>query len=130
MKKILLDTNAYSALLNGDKQIFGVISKAKVIYLSVIVIGELFAGFNGGNKKQENIDLLNEFLEQSSVELLDISFETASVFGLLKHDLKKDGTPIPLNDVWIASQSLETGAVLVTLDTHFNKVKGLRIYDL
>ncbi len=130
MKKILLDTNAYSALLKGDKKIFDIISKAKVIYLSVIVIGELFAGFNGGNKKQENIDLLNEFLGQSSVELLDVSFETSSVFGLLKHDLKKDGTPIPLNDVWIASQSLETGAVLVTLDSHFKKVKGLRIYDL
>ena len=130
MKKILLDTNAYSALLNGDKKIFDIISKAKVIYLSVIVIGELFAGFNGGNKKQENIDLLNEFLGQSSVELLEVSFETSSVFGLLKHDLKKDGTPIPLNDVWIASQSLETGAVLVTLDSHFKKVKGLRIFDL
>ena len=90
MKKILLDTNAYSALLNGNKEIFGIISKAEVIHFSVIVIGELFAGFNGGSKKQDNINLLNEFLDQSSVETLNVSFETSSIFGLLKHDLKKE----------------------------------------
>ncbi len=130
MKKVLLDTNAYSALLNGNKEIFRIISKAEVTYLSVIVIGELFAGFNGGSNKKDNINLLNEFLDQSSVKLLEVSFETASIFGSLKHDLKKEGTPIPLNDVWIASQSIETGSVLVTLDAHFKKVKGLRMCDL
>ena len=52
MNKILLDTNAYSALLHGNKKIFELISKTKIIYLSVIVVGELFAGINAGTKNK------------------------------------------------------------------------------
>ncbi|MCX6569073.1 MAG: PIN domain-containing protein [Candidatus Aminicenantes bacterium] len=50
-------------------------------------------------------------------------------FGLIKAALKRSGQPIPLNDVWIAAHALETGAVLVTYDTHFTAVPGLRTWD-
>ena len=129
MRKILLDTNAYTRLLQGDEKVFLTISSSDVVFMSVFVIGELYAGFKGGVKKISNKEILDRFLQKSPVKLLDATIETAEVFGLVMNDLKQAGTPIPLNDVWIASQAIETGSILITYDTHFLRVKGLRYWD-
>ena len=43
----------------------------------------------------------------------------------MKAALAKKGTPIPENDIWIAATALETGARLVSYDSHFDHVGGL-----
>jgi tRNA(fMet)-specific endonuclease VapC len=53
--------------------------------------------------------------------------ETAEVFGFIKYNLKKVGPPLPVNDVWIAAQGIETGSVILTFDSHFSQIPGLRI---
>ena len=129
MKKVLLDTNAYSGLLRGDGQVLDVLAKAEIVYVSAVVLGELFAGFRGGSRYVENTQRLERFMERPQVALLSVGLETADVFGAVKHQLKQDGKPIPLNDVWIASHALETGAVLITYDQHFKNVAGLRLWN-
>ncbi|MBL8027958.1 MAG: type II toxin-antitoxin system VapC family toxin [Fibrobacteres bacterium] len=129
MKKIILDTNAYSRLMNGDKEVLNVISNSETIYFSVFVIGELNAGFAGGKHEKKNHEILKEFLEKSSVKTLSATIETARIFGIIKNSLKQAATPIPINDVWIASHCMETGATLVSYDSHFKAVKGLLIWD-
>jgi tRNA(fMet)-specific endonuclease VapC len=47
----------------------------------------------------------------------------------IKHALRKAGTPLPINDVWVAAHAVETGSVLVTFDAHFKEIKGLRLWD-
>ena len=42
--------------------------------------------------------------------------------------LTKAGTPIPIQDIWIAAQAIQTGSILVTYDRHFLRVAGLRIW--
>jgi tRNA(fMet)-specific endonuclease VapC len=54
MKKILLDTNAYSGFMSGDQLVFEYLVEAEIIYLSTVMIGELFAGFHGGSKFTQN----------------------------------------------------------------------------
>lgn len=130
MKKVLLDTNAYSAYLTGDKSVFGAISSAENVFMSVIVLGELHAGFRGGSKYKYNIEILDRFLSKPTVGVLSVTEETSIVFGQIKNSLKQAGTPIPINDVWISSQAIETGSVLVTHDDHFSHVAGLRLLDL
>ena len=49
---------------------------------------------------------------------------------MIKHQLQSNGTPIPLNDVWIAAQAIQTGAVLATYDRHFEDVAGVRLWDV
>ncbi len=127
MKKILLDTNAYSGYLRGRDDLVDQLSRAEIVYMSPIVMGELYAGFRGGSKYQENIDYLNRFLAKSTVRQADLSRETSEIFGDVKDRLKRSGTPLPVNDIWIASQTLELGAVLVTHDRHFSKIPGLRV---
>ena len=129
MKNILLDTNAYVALLRGDEKVLEALAIAENVYMSVIVLGELFDGFRGGSRLQKNRKLLDQFLSCPHVHLLSLGLETADVFGEIKQQLKKSGNPIPINDVWISAHSIENGAVLITYDKHFKKVSGLRLWD-
>jgi tRNA(fMet)-specific endonuclease VapC len=126
MNSILLDTNAYTGYLKGDTQVMEFLAEADIVYLSVFVAGELFAGFRGGNKYRENKILFAKFINKSSVEFLNANQTTADIFGQLKETLKVAGTPLPINDIWIAAHALETGSVLITYDKHFIKIPGLR----
>ena len=130
MKSILLDTNAYVRFLSGDERVLNVLGDAETVYLSAIVMGELFAGFRSGSKFQENRAQLSRFLQKSTVRVLAIGGETAEVFGQVKDTLKRAGSPIPMNDVWIAAQAIETGSVIATFDEHFKNVPGLRLWDV
>ena len=129
MKRVLLDTNAYARFFAGDEGVLGALGEAETVYLSAIVMGELFAGFRGGTKARENREQLSRFLSKPTVCELTVTAETAEVFGEVKDTLKRAGTPIPMNDVWIAAQAIESGSVVITYDDHFRKVPGLRLWD-
>ncbi len=129
MKKILIDTNAYSRFLAGDENVLNALTEAHLAYMSIFVMGELFAGFKGGFKERENKNLLERFLQKPTIKMLNTTTETAKIFGMIKNNLKKAGTPLPINDIWIASHALETGSVLVTYDAHFRKITGLRLWS-
>lgn len=125
MKKILLDTNAYTHLLRGDKEVLEVLGRADTVFMSIFVLGELYAGFKGGDKESENRAQLDTFLSRPTVRVLSATQETSDIFGTIKHRLKKAGTPIPINDVWIAAHATESGSYLITRDTHFANIGGL-----
>lgn len=127
MKTILLDTNAVSALFNGDTQVLDCMAKAERVCLSTVVMGELQAGFYMGSKVRENQAHLEKLLSKPTVEILPVTAETADYYGRLVAALRKAGHPIPVNDLWIAAQTLEQGAVLISYDKHFNHVPGLRV---
>lgn len=129
MKRILVDTNAYTGLLGNDSHVFGALSKAETVFMSVFVLGELYAGFMGGARQKKNREVLDAFLRKPTVKILNATSETSEIFGKIKHALKAAGTPIPINDVWIAAHCMETGSHLVTYDSHFSKVKGLLLWD-
>ena len=127
MKTILLDTKAVSAFFRGDQRVLSMVSEAQQVYLSTIVLGELLAGFRLGNQVARNRALLDAFLACSSVAPLPITTETADYYGRLFVALRQAGRPIPTNDLWIAAQTLECGAILITFDQHFHDVPGLRM---
>ena len=127
MSGILLDTNAYIRYLGGDDRVLAELGRADTVYLSVFVLGELFAGFAGGSRSRQNQDTLNAFLDRPAVRLLEATRETAEVFGALQTSMKEAGTPLPTNDLWIAAHAFETGSVLVTFDEHFTHIPNLRI---
>lgn len=129
MKKVLLDTNAYVRFLAGDENVLACLAQAERVFMSVFVLGELFAGFRAGAKEKKNREILERFLAKPSVSVLEATRETAEYFGMIKAALKKSARPIPVNDIWIAAQALETGAVVATYDSHFLAVPGLRVWD-
>jgi tRNA(fMet)-specific endonuclease VapC len=128
MRKIILDTNAYGKLLGGDEALLDVVGDAEVVYMSIFVLAELYAGFRGGTREEENRRRLRDFLGKSPVHILPADNQTAEVFGELYHRLKTVGKPIPINDLWIAAQAVEQGAFVVSYDDHFTAVPGLLLW--
>ena len=128
--KVLLDTNAYTYFKGGDAAIFAELAQSQTIYLPVVVIGELYVGFRNGSKLKENKEQLERFLEQSMVETINITLDTALIFSEIRHYLQKKGKPISINDVWIAASVIETGSLLITYDKDFLHIPGLRVWDM
>jgi len=127
--KIALDTNAYSSFMAGDTSILDAIVESEILYLSTVMLGELYAGFRGGNKYSANVGELLSFTRKEGVRIVDVTIDTAEIFGEIKAELGRRGTMIPLNDIWIAAHAIETGAKLVTYDRHFSRIAGLRLWD-
>lgn len=123
--KILLDTNAYSALRRGNETIAEFVRESDEVLLSVVVVGELLFGFRNGSRYEENAQALADFLSDPNVHLLPITWDTADSFGRISAELRKKGKPIPTNDIWIAAQAMEAGADLISVDPHFANVVGL-----
>jgi len=127
--RLLLDTNAYSDLARGYPPLADRIRRAEEILLSSVVVGELLGGFRRGSRFQENLALLERFLAQPRVRLLPVTWITADRYGRIYAALRRRGRPIPTNDMWIAAQAMETGAELISSDSHFQLVEGLAWAD-
>jgi len=127
--KILLDTNAYSGFMNGNQKILDYIIESEIVYISTIMLGELFAGFSGGKKYSDNVEELKLFLLKDGIRIIDVTIETSEIFGEIKSELSKKGKMIPLNDIWIAAHTIETGSKLLTYDAHFKNITRLRVWD-
>lgn len=123
--RFLLDTNAYSALARGDEETLATIRVADELLLSVVVIGELRYGFQYSRQKQQNEAALTEFARRPFVVTVPVSEVTADRYARIAGSLRRKGTPIPQNDVWIAAQTMEHGANLLSFDKHFLNVDGL-----
>lgn len=128
MKKISLDTNAYSALITGNETVLDALGEANEVYLSIFVIGELYYGFTNGSKEKRNREILNNFLKKATVKIIHTTIETAEIYGRLKTNLKKKGSPVPINDLWIAAHAIETGSFLLTFDAHFKAIPEVLLY--
>jgi tRNA(fMet)-specific endonuclease VapC len=127
--KILLDTSAYVYFKQNIKDAVDTIISADTILFSPVVLGELMFGFRNGSKFKDNMNDLNKFLEHEYVELVKIGDITSDRYSRIANRLKRKGTPIPTNDIWIAAQTMEHGAELITADRHFEKIDGL-IYTI
>lgn len=123
--KILLDTSAYVGFKRKIEEVVDIIASAESILFSPIVLGELMFGFRNGNRFKENMVDLNNFLEHEVVEFIQIGKTTSDRYSRIALHLKRQGTPIPSNDIWIAAQAVEHGAELITLDRHFENITGL-----
>ena len=123
--KLLLDTNAYVGFKSGHSEIVDYLTMADLILISPIVSGELMFGFRNGSRFDQNMLEFNQFLSHEAVDAIQISDVTADRYSRIAALLRKQGTPIPSNDIWIAAQTMETGAELVTMDQHFKKIPNL-----
>lgn len=129
MTTVTLDSNAYSAFMRGDERVLHTLAAVQKVYLPLFVIGELHYGFRGGSKLRENLLQLQRFVEKPTVEVWLPTEETAVIYGEVMDRLKRNGSLIPINDVWIASSTIESGSKLVTYDQHFISIPGLRLWN-
>ena len=119
MSRILLDTSAYSAYTGGHPEMQEPVRHASAIHLSVVIVGELLAGFQKGGRRRQNEARLREFSAEPRVRVLHVDDETAVRYAAIWDYLRRQGTPVPTNDEWIAATASQHGLRIVTLDAHF-----------
>lgn len=127
MSRLLLDTSAYSAMRRGDKRLLAPIREAGEVYLTPVVIGELLFGFGGGGIEEQNRSLLREFLDSERVGVASVDEDTAERYAVIRDYLRRQGSPIPANDLWIAASAAQHGLLLMTLDSHFKNVPHILV---
>lgn len=125
MKRVLIDTNIYSFAMKGDEDVVRVLKRIDVIGFSAISIGELFSGFKAGNQEMKNREELHLFLDSPRVVVHPIDDDTADFYASILNTVRKAGTPIPTNDIWIASIAFQHGYQLFSRDKHFSWIPGL-----
>ena len=124
---IILDTNAFSRLMRGDEQVVHLLNEARRILICSVVLGELEFGFRGGTRYEQNKRSLAEFCLKPKVEKAFSSEKTALIYGELMAALRKTGTMIPTNDIWIGAFAKEYGADVLSFDHHMRALVSLGV---
>jgi predicted nucleic acid-binding protein len=128
MKKILIDTNIYSAFKVDNKDVVDVLRTVEYIGINSTVLGELYSGFKLGSREVENRSELDAFLDSPRVFFYSIDEATAEIYAEIFKTLRQKGTPIPTNDIWIAATAMQHGLAVYSLDKHFEEIPGLLRY--
>ena len=120
-----LDTNRLTDLFQGDAALAEWLGTCEQVWIPLIVLAEIKAGCLGGTQHGRNEALLQALLAKPTVEVLLPGRETAEHYARLFVQLKRAGTPVPDNDLWIAALALEHDLVLITRDRHFENIPQL-----
>lgn len=123
--RLALDTNRYTDLCRGDASAVELIERADEVLLPFIVLGELRAGFAVGTQGAKNESVLRRFLIKPGVRVLYADEQTLHHYAAIYRQLRKQGTPIPTNDIWIAALVLQHSLVLCARDAHFDVLPQL-----
>ncbi|HUY14787.1 MAG TPA: type II toxin-antitoxin system VapC family toxin [Terriglobia bacterium] len=120
---MILDTNALSAIAEGEYGSIQEFARTGQIAIPVIVLGEYRFGIAHSRHKIEYDRWLLQIV--AVCRILEVSEETAVSYAQLRSQLKHAGTPIPSNDAWIAALCLQHSLPILSRDQHFDLVEGL-----
>ena len=124
---MILDTNALSALADGDEKLADRLDEDPLPAVPVIVLGEYRYGIRDSRHRAAYESWLNENLPGFAV--LSIDAATAVTYAELRHELKALGKPIPENDIWIAALARQHRLPVLSRDQHFSFVPKLQHLD-
>ena len=123
--RVAIDTNRYVDLCRGVVETVQVLETAEEIVLPFVVLGELRAGFLLGRRQADNERALNRLLLKDGVEVLYPDDQTTYHYASVFRQLRKQGTPIPTNDMWLAALVLQHSLALHARDKHFDHLPQL-----
>lgn len=121
--RYLLDTNVVIALFAADPGVLKLLDDADEVFLSSVVLGELYYGAAKSARPTKNTQRIDELAASTTV--LECTHETARRYGRIKDSLRARGSPIPENDIWISAHADEHQLTLDTRDEHFRRIEAL-----
>lgn len=123
--RVAVDASRLIDLLRGNARLAERLGTCDEVWVPLMVLGELKAGFHSGSQRHRNEALLQHFLAKATVSVLLPSRETAEHYARVPVQLRRAGTPVPDNDLWIAALVLEHDLTLITRDRHFERIPQL-----
>ena len=123
--RLALDTNRYTDLCRGLADVVEIVEAADEVRLPFVVLGELRAGFAVGSQGPRNEAILRRFLLKPGIDVLYADEQTTHHYANVYRQLRKQGTPMPTNDMWIAALVLQHSLVLYDRDAHFDVLPQL-----
>ncbi len=127
MSPVIVDTSVWVQAFRAP----GSVEKQEVERLiragQVAMVGVVFAELMHGARDAQDLRYLEEDLD--AFPFLDTDKNIWRRAGLLLFDLRCQGLTVPPTDAVIAAIAVEGGHEVYTLDEHFQRVPGLRLYD-
>lgn len=122
MTRLCIDTSAYSHFMRGEAPVVAHLDRASWVGVPSIVLGELWTGFLLGDRPDENDAELEAFLSRDVVNEVTVDVEVARIYAEVVVDLRRAGTPLPTNDIWIAACAVRSGSTVISFDRHFSEI--------
>lgn len=120
---MIVDTNGLSALAEGEPALESMLRKATQVAVPVIVLGEYRYGIAQSRHRRQYEQWLGELLP--TVRILNVDERTTVAYSRVRSELKRAGTPIPSNHIWIAALCRQHSQPLLSRDRHFDAVTGI-----
>lgn len=120
--RLLIDSNRFIDFCAGDDDVVTQFENAEALIVPFVVLAEIRAGAGLTRQGGEQASLLQELLQQPGVRAAHSTDATAHHYATIYQHLRRKGTPIPSNDIWIAALAIEHGLVLYTRDKHFDYI--------
>ncbi len=126
----LLDTDTLIYSLKGESAVLDNFRRhaADPKAVSVITYGELVFGAQASQRVTENLAKVYRLKE--IFPLVDVTPAIMDIFGALKAELRKNGTPVDDFDLLIGATAITMGYRVVTNnERHYTKIPGLEVVN-
>ena len=121
---MILDTNALSAWAEGRVAVESPLRVADRLVVPSVVLGEYYFGIRQSRHRARYENWLARCLPLTEIAI--VTSATADAYADIRLELRRRGTPIPPNDVWIAALARQHGLAVLSSDGHFDIVDGVR----
>jgi tRNA(fMet)-specific endonuclease VapC len=122
---MVIDTNGYRDFCVGVPEAVERFRRASRVMIPFVTLAELRAGFLAGTEAGSNARVLAAFLIRPRVQVLLPDEDTTHHYARIWFQLRRQGTPIPTNDVWIAALAVQHNLMLYSRDAHFDQIGQL-----
>lgn len=123
--RVAIDTKRYVDLCRGVEETVEIVETADEVLLPFVVLAELRAGFALGRRQSDNERVLSTFLLKDGIDVVYADNQTTHHYASVFRQLRKQGTPIPTSDVWLAALVLQHNSALHARDRHFDHLPQL-----
>jgi tRNA(fMet)-specific endonuclease VapC len=123
--RVAVDTSRYVDLCRGVVETIELLESAEALVLPFVVVAELRAGFAQGRREAENERTLRQLLLKDGVHVFYADEQTTHHYASVYRQLRRQGTPIPTNDIWVAALALQHNLALHARDRHFDHLGQL-----
>ena len=132
---MILDPNAVSAWAEGIASVEHSLRAASRLVVPTVVLGEFYFGIRQSRHRARYEDWLRRYLPLTDIAMVTrVDRPTSRLICRLPHcvpppcgdlqlELKRSGTPIPVNDAWIAALARQHDLPVLSNDSHFDAVK-------